>query len=166
MKRGDPLARRTRLRSKTRTRIAGHTDTAEIKERIQALLRAIVIARDCGCILRDVRHCNGLPGIPGVVLQADRLITRANSATYADTRLVVCVCRPCHAWKSCGSNRQKAQYDALARTLLPPDRVALWDRCEQESWCPHRTFMSDWRLAEVVLKQEVATLGSVVTRSP
>ena len=134
---------------------AAQADTAEIKDRIQALLRAIVIARDGGCILRDVRHCNGLPNIPGVVLQADHLITRTNSATFADTRLVVCVCRPCHGWKSLGGNQRKAQYDALVRTLLPPDRVALWDRCEQDSWRPHRTFMSDWRLAEVVLKGEL-----------
>lgn len=102
--------------------------------------------------MRDVRRCNGLPGVPGVVLQADHLITRANSATFADVRLVVCVCRPCHAWKSLGSNRNKAQYDALMRTLLPADRVALWDRCEADSWRPHRTFSSDWKLAEVALK--------------
>ncbi len=153
-----PLRRRTPLRSKNHICVAGHSDTAEIKERIQALLRAIVIARDKGCILRDVRHCNGLPDIPGVVLQADHLITRANSATFADTRLVVCVCRPCHAWKSLGSNQRKAEYDALVRTLLPADRVALWDRCEQDSWRPHRTFMSDWTLAEVVLEREFARL--------
>ncbi len=155
MKRGGPLPRHTPLRAKTRIRVAGHSDTAEIKERIQALLRAIVIARDGGCILRDVRRCNGLPDIPGVVLQADHLITRANSATFADTRLVVCVCRSCHAWKSCGSNQRKAEYDAVVRTLLPQDRVALWDRCEQDSWHPQRTFMSDWMLAEVALKHEL-----------
>jgi len=155
MKRAAALSRKTPLRSKTRIRVAGHSDTAEIKERIQALLRAIVIARDGGCILRNVRHCNGLPGIPGIVLQADHLITRANSATFADTRLLVCVCRSCHAWKSLGGNQRKAEYDALVRTILPPDRVALWDRCEQDSWRPHRTFMSDWRLAEVALAREL-----------
>jgi hypothetical protein len=49
------------------------------------------------CILRNIRHCGGEPGftfledgvIGKVVLQADHLITRANSATYADSRLVV-----------------------------------------------------------------------------
>jgi len=48
-----------------------------------------------------------LPGIEGVVLLADHLITRANSATFADSRLVVCVCKSCHAFKSLGSNRHK-----------------------------------------------------------
>jgi len=148
---------------RTPLRVVGHSDTADVKKRIQALLRAIVIVRDGGCILRNVRHCNGLPDIPGVVLQADHLITRANSATFADTRLVVCVCRSCHGWKSLGSNRNKAQYDALVRTLLPADRVALWDRCEQDSWRPHRTYMSDWRLAEVVLARELYLLPARLT---
>lgn len=77
-------------------------------------------------------------------------------ATYADPRLVVCVCRPCHAWKSLGSNLRKAQYDALVRALLPADRVSLWDRCEADSWRPARTGAYDWKLAEIALKHQVA----------
>jgi hypothetical protein len=130
------LKRFTPLRSK------GISIVATIKDSIQAWLRAIVIKRDGGCILRNVRYCNGLPDIPGVVLQADHLVTRSNSATFADSRLVVCLCRPCHAWKSLGGNQRKAQYDALVRTLLPADRVELWDRCEKDSWRPVRTRMT------------------------
>lgn len=150
--------RRTPLKTKTPIRVAGHSDTAEIKQRIQGWLRDIVIIRDGGCILRNVRYCNGLPNTQGVVLQADHLITRANSATFADSRLVVCVCQSCHGWKSIGSNRNKAQYDALVRTLLPAERVKLWDAAEQDSWRPHRTFMSDWKLIEVALESELRSL--------
>jgi len=138
--------------------VVGHSDTAEIKREIQAVAREIVIKRDGGCILRDKRWCNGVPGL--AVLQADHLITRANSATYADTRLIVCVCQPCHAWKSLGGNRAKAQYDALVKTLLPPDRVALWERAEADSWRPHRNYVADWKLELTVLRVELARYQS------
>jgi hypothetical protein len=146
--------RRTPIQRKTRLRIEGHSETDEIKRDIQEVARDIVIARDGGCILRDKRFCNGYPGEPGVVLQADHLITRGNSATYADTRLIVCVCRSCHGWKSIGSNRNKQQYDDLVKTVLPPERVKLWEACERDSWRAHRMYATDWKLALVVLKAE------------
>lgn len=130
----------------------GKSDTAKTKQRIQALLRSIVIARDGGCILRNIRHCTD------TVWQADHLITRANSATYGDSRLVVCVCRSCHAWKSLGSNMHKAEYDYLVSTLLPPDRVVLWDRCEKESWRPHPVRANDWLLVEAALTAGLSAL--------
>jgi hypothetical protein len=137
MKRGGFLRRRTPLASK------GKSDSALLKDRIQALLREIVIRRDGGCILRNVRNCNGTVG--NAVLQADHLITRSNSATFADYRLVVCVCRSCHGWKSLGSNLRKNQYDALVKEILPADRVALWEACEKDSWRPQRRDSSDWK---------------------
>ena len=131
-----------------RTRLKRKSDNpaAQAKDRIQALLRAIVIKRDKGCILRDVRITHD------EVLQADHLITRANSATYADYRLVVCLCRSCHGWK----HWHHKEYDALVKTLLPKDRTDLWDRCERDSWKPKRTSASDWLLEEAALKQQLA----------
>lgn len=158
MKRTAFKGRTTPLRTKTRIRIVGHSDTATTKRNIQALLRQIVMIRDKGCILRNARHCGGTLDTAGVVIQADHLISRANSATYGDSRLVVCVCKGCHAWKSLGSNRNKGQYDALVKTILPAERVALWERCEEESWRPSRVGASDWRLTELVLTAELAAL--------
>lgn len=129
------------------------SETTKIKDDIQAYARAIVIARDGGCILRRYRFCGDN------VLQADHLITRANSATYADTRLIVCVCRSCHAWKSLGSNRNKAQYDDLVKRIISPERVSLWERCERDSWRPVRTGLYDWKLQLAALKQEHAAYG-------
>jgi hypothetical protein len=140
-----------------RTQLAkkGTSDTTIIKQDIQDTARAIVILRDGGCLLRGIRHCGGTLG--QAVLQADHLITRGNSATYADTRLIVCLCRSCHGWKSLGSNLRKKEYDELVRSILPPDRVELWDRCERDSWRPKRTDLYDWRIALVVLGQELAS---------
>ncbi len=150
MKRSGFLKRRTPLASK------GKSDTAKLKNEIQSLVRELVIARDGGCILRhstDVSGCNGFTKTEPrrLILQADHLITRSNSATYADTRLIVCVCQGHHGWKKW----HQKEYETVVRELLSPDRVALWDRCEQESWRPRRTGAYDWRLTIAALKQEL-----------
>lgn len=172
MKRGGYIQKKTPLKSTTGfasttngfkgrsrlNRINTKSPSAIAKENIQGLLRQIVILRDKGCILRNHRYCAGMMDMPDVVLQADHLITRANSATYADSRLVVCVCRSCHGWKSLGGNARKAQYDALVRKILSKDRVELWDRAERDSWRPHRKYATDWRLELVALQHELREL--------
>lgn len=131
-------------------KIQGHETTKDLKKDIQALVREIVIKRDGGCILRKIRHCGGEIGQS--VLQADHLITRANSATYADTRLIVCLCRPCH-----GGYKQwhKEVYDDLVRSILSKERVKLWDKCQKESWKPQKM---DWRLEKLALIRELKKL--------
>lgn len=131
-------------------RKVGTSDTAKTKVRIQALVREIVILRDKGCILRFKRPCGGEVG--KAVLQADHLVTRANSATYGDTRLIVCLCRPCH-----GGFKQwhKPEYDALVRTILSKERVALWDLAQADI---HRPQKMDWLLVEIALKSELLSL--------
>jgi hypothetical protein len=145
------------IQRKTPIARRGKSETSKCKARIQALLRQIVMKRDGGCILRDKRHCGAILGATGHVFQADHLITRSNSATYADPRLVVCVCKSCHGWKSLGSNLRKKQYDELVRSILPPDRVALWDKAENESW---RATKVDWTLEELALQQVWKSMNS------
>lgn len=119
--------RKVSLRSKKSLKLPNHESSADLKKDIQALLRKIVILRDGTCILRKYRYCED------PVLQADHLITRSNSATYADSRLVVCLCRSCH-----GGYKQwnKEKYDSMVRTILPKERVQLWDRCSKDLWRP------------------------------
>ena len=147
---------------RTKLRVSGHSTTTELKTEIQALLRQLVMKRDGGCVLRDIRMCGGELGVEGVVLQADHLISRSHSATFADSRLVVCVCRSCHGWKSLGSNLRKQQYDALVKTILPAKRVTLWEKCEADSWKPVRTGAYDWKLAIAGLKQELCDAGVII----
>ena len=109
-----------------------------------------MIARDGGCVLRNINYrdfpdCNGYTKAGVLVLQAEHLIERSNSATYADPRLVVCICKAHHKWKH-STNANKSQYDAAVRTVLTPERVTLWDACEKDSWRPVRTSASDWAL--------------------
>lgn len=135
---------------RTRLNARGKGEVSVLKEQIQALLRSIVIARDGGCILRHIRHCS-----EDAVLQADHLITRSNSATYADHRLVVCVCKPCHYWKSVAGNLRKEEYDELVRGLLDRERVDLWDKCKFKSWQPVSKRAYDWQMEIVALKQQL-----------
>ena len=149
------LQRHTPLKRSKPLAARGKSDTALIKEEIQCELRRIVIARDGGCVLRDaydVPSCGGYAKDGHIILQADHLITRANSATYADPRLVVTVCKAHHGWKSLGSNRNKAQYDAAVRKVLSEDRLKLWDACERDSWRPARVYSSDWAKELAYLK--------------
>lgn len=130
---------------RSKIKLVGHSTTTELKKEIQALVRSIVIERDGGCILKKYRRCED------EVLQADHLITRANSATFADTRLIVCICRSCHGWK----HWHKEEYDDLVKSILPKERVELWDKCQRDSWRPKRTGASDWKLQIISLKNEL-----------
>jgi hypothetical protein len=105
--------------------LKGVSETADIKRAIQNTVRDIVILRDGGCIMRESPHapaCNGYRNDGELVLQADHLITRTNSATYADTRLIVCVCKGHHGWKKW----HVKEYDSLVSTLMSPERLTLW----------------------------------------
>lgn len=156
---------------RSKLNVVGHSSIADQKKEIQALLRQIVMIRDGGCILRnllkdrnapwaavDLPPCNGYNKNGELIYQADHLITRGNSATFADPRLVVCVCKGHHGWKSVGNNLRKDMYDAILRAILPKKTVDLWNRCEKDSWraTPKRTY--DWKLAILALKQELLKL--------
>lgn len=150
MKRNKPLKR-------TRLKVVGDNSTAVLKARIQALVRLICAYRDGGCVLRNLRHCGGEAVvdkreiISDNVIQADHLITRANSATFADTRLIVCLCKNCHAWK----HWHEKEYEKLVRTTLSSERKRLWNRCEEDRQA-HRTWKPDWNLAITLLERELA----------
>jgi hypothetical protein len=141
---------------RVRLRLQSHSETAEIKREIQAVAREIVIIRDGGCVLRHVRRCGGEPGF--AVLQADHLVTRSNSATYADTRLIVCICKSCHQWKSTGTNQDKAVYDVMVKRTLSRSRARHWEQAEADKYRPHRMGTYDWVLELTALKSELAAL--------
>lgn len=134
--------------------------SAQDKKHIQEYLRQIVIARDKGCVLRDpllqvknqLPSCNGYTNDGELILQAEHLIERSNSATFADTRFVVCICKGHHGWKHFKTSNQEC-YEAVIRTIISPERVTLWDRCKATSWKPMKP---NWKLELAALKQELA----------
>ena len=137
-------------------RIRADNDTNRVKDSIQDLVRQIVIARDGGCIL-DGQYggsptCSGYAKDGHLILQADHLITRANAATYFDTRLIVCVCKGHHGWKKWN----EARYNEIVRTLISSERAALWDKANAARYQPHRKYTYDWQCELAALKQELA----------
>lgn len=103
-------------------------------------------------MLRFIRRCGGEIG--QAVIQADHLITRSNSATYGDTRLIVCLCQPCH-----GGFKQwhKPEYDALVKTVISKERIALWGLAQLDAG-RHQGIKMDWKLVELALIKELADL--------
>lgn len=151
-----PLKRGTSQMKRTKIRVVGQSTTSDLKKDIQATLREIVMLRDKKCILHGLR-CDHEVGMEGIVWQAEHLIERSNSETYADSRLVVLVCRNCHGWKHFKKSNHD-QYDRWVKSRLPKERVVLWEKCEQDQWRPKRTGAYDWKMALVVLKQELSKL--------
>lgn len=139
---GKPL-RQTKLRK------IGQSSTAKLKREIQALLRLLVIARDKRCIMSPhILHDQNQ------ILQADHLITRSNNATYADSRLVVCICKDCHDWKS-GSKEAKEEYDKIVKRLISSERSQLWEKMEAEQ---HKVCIKgdyEWKQEIEKLKKEL-----------
>ena len=100
--------KRSYLKRKTKLRVAGVSDTAELKREIQAILRDIVIKRDKGCIMRFYPHtgaCGAYTKAGNLILQAEHLIARNNTKTFGDTRNVICLCQRHHIyWKPTNSS--------------------------------------------------------------
>lgn len=143
---------------RTKLNVVGHSTTAELKKEIQSLVREIVIKRDGGCIFRKEKGhvCSGYaPKAGHLVLQADHLMSRGNSGTFADTRLIVCVCQGIHGWKSVGSNLRKKEYDERVRKLISKERVELWDEWEAKRFSSFKMGAHDWKMEIVNLKSEL-----------
>lgn len=123
--------------------------------------------RDGGCIFKKEQGhiCTGFAPKSGhLVLQADHLLSRSNSATYADTRLIVCVCQGIHGWKSVGSNLRKAEYDKRVKQLLASEIVSLWERCETERFTSSRKGAYDWKLEIAALNKQLKDMSVMDVR--
>jgi len=88
------IAPRTLKTALKRTKLAKKSKAprAVLKDDIQALLRKLVIARDKGCVLRDVRGippCSGYTNNGELILQAEHLVTRSSTNYFGDPRNVV-----------------------------------------------------------------------------
>lgn len=95
--------KRAWLRRKSPLKAKSNNFTAQYKDRIQALLREIVIGHDGGCILRhypEAGACGGYRKEGELILQAEHLNTRERNISYGDMRNIVCLCRHHHGqWK-------------------------------------------------------------------
>jgi hypothetical protein len=141
--------KRTALRRKS------NSPTSECTERIQALLRAIAIARDGGCVLRhyvEAGACGGYRNDGELILQAEHLNTRERNISYGDMRNIVCLCRHHHGqWKP----QYSALYWSLIRRHIGEQRWAWLERVIADN----RSYpmgIHEWLIVEIALKAEMA----------
>jgi hypothetical protein len=149
MNRNTPLRRKTPLKRTSKLNIESDADSAVVKKRIQALLRETAILRDGGCVLRwypEAGECGGYRKDGQFILQAEHLVTRSSSATYADMRNIVCLCvhhhghfKPQHSYlywvlieRHIGPTNwawfKRAEADKKALSLLPVRLEGIRDR--------------------------------------
>lgn len=136
-----PFKRSQKPLRRTKLRLAGVSDTSTLKREIQALLRQIVIRRDGGCLLRGKGSCTE-------ILQAEHLITRANSRTYADTRNAVCLCTYHHLFF-------KKQYSQIYWEWIEEkigEKRWNWYKLARDD---RSYFKPDWKLAHIALTEEL-----------
>lgn len=141
---------------RTKLRVAGASSTSELKREIQAVLRAIVMARDGGCILRthgneitpQYRECGGYRNDGEIILQAEHLHTRSDARSFSDSRLVVCLCQRHHIYYK---PQHSDEYYRIIRKHIGEERSKLLDRVQQD-YSPHK---ADLKLELLALKMEL-----------
>jgi hypothetical protein len=135
----------------------GKSEVSLCKQRIQDLLRAIVIKRDGTCFLArypQAGACGGWTKTGELILQADHIISRERSATYADTRNVVCVCKNHHLyWKK----RNPHAYSTFVNDFIGPERAEWIAKAEADNKIYHFV-LHDWLKLEAALRQELANM--------
>ena len=152
MKRGKPLRRSLLQKISTDT-------TPETKHRIQALLRALAIRRDGGCILRhysEAGSCGGYRNDGELILQAEHLVTRSNGISYGDMRNIVCLCSHHHGHFKPQHGRL---YWELVERHVGPKRWEWFKRVEEahRNHRANRMGLWEWQKIEYALKQELST---------
>lgn len=159
MKRGGFLPRDTPLKKKSTS------ESAVAKDNIQALLRAIVIIVDGGCVLRhysEAGPCSGWRQDGELILQAEHLVTRGNSVSYGDLRNIVCLCRDHHL--SFKPTYGRIYWELIER-YVGPERWAWIKRVEAEERAhkPYRFTAYEWQKIEMYLRSLLSKLQRETT---
>lgn len=143
-----------------RSRLKKESDspTAVIKRDIQARLRDGAILRDGGCVLRhfpEAGECFDRRKDGELILQAEHLITRANSATYADLRNIVCLCRGHHLKFK---KQHSYLYWKLIERQIGPDRWKWFKLAEADK---RKINKPDWKLSLLAIEQDIKNLKKI-----
>lgn len=135
----------------------GKSDVAKTKVRLQKILRETVILRDEGCVLEEypeANECGGYTQDGILILQAEHLITRANTISFADIRNIVCLCVYHHrTWKP----QHSMLYWELIEEIIGEERWK-WIKEVEADKKPHPMGLDGWIKLEMALTQELKQL--------
>lgn len=158
MKRGGFLKRYTQIKRTGKLKARGDTDTNDVKDSIQSLVREVALIRDGGCVFREhadeMGACGGYRNDGELVLQFDHLNTRARNVSFSDVRLGVIACKRHHIFFK---PQYGHVYERVVREVIGPERCALLDRVRADQK-PYRYTLSDWKREESALRSELASL--------
>lgn len=140
---------------KTSLNKKGKSPTTKAKNRIQAALRRKAIARDGGCVMRHYQSqlphqyldCGPYRTDGEIVLQAEHLVTRADSRSYADMDNIVCLCMRHHFYFK---KQHGAIYWHIIRQHIGEER---WEKVQawEADRSPHRVYLKEWeQIAEAL----------------
>lgn len=141
----------TKPLKRTKLRVAGTSTTAELKKDIQALLREIALKIYGTCVLSkypETGACGSYTRAGNLILQAEHLNSRSNTATFGDMRNIVLLCQRHHIyWKP--QNSQK--YWELIEKVIGKERWDWYLRAKEDK----RPYKVDLKLIKIALEQEL-----------
>ncbi len=136
---------------RTKLRVVGHSSSSELKAEIQALLRKSAIKRDKTCVLADYPEtgaCGSHTKSGNLILQAEHLNSRSNTATFGDMRNIVLLCQRHHIyWKPQNSEL----YWKLIKEIIGKERWAWYQRAKED----RRAYKIDLQLVKLGLEQDL-----------
>lgn len=143
MKRSGFLKRRTPLKKQS------DSSVSKLKRDIQAKLRQRAIERDGSCVIGQYQHwlpfqyqeCGPHRNDGELILQAEHLVGRANSASYADMDNIILLCMRHHFFFK---KQHGALYWELVRKHIGEARWAKVQQYELDHF-PHHFVKQDWK---------------------
>ena len=136
---------------RTKLRLAGHSTTTELKQEIQSLLRELAIKTYGTCVLSkypEAGECGCFNKNGELILQAEHLNSRSNTATFGDTRNIILLCKRHHIfWKP----QNGALYWELIRKIIGEERYTWYQKARDDK----RAYKIDLKLVLLDLKQQL-----------
>ncbi len=142
--------KRSRLKKK------GSSKVSVIKDKIQGALRAKAFERDKTCVIGQnlhmvplvYRECGPFRNDGEMILQAEHLVGRANSASYADMDNIVLICQRHHFYFK---KQHPLRYAEIIKKHIGPER---WQKVQdyEQNMKPTHMVLADWkkRLDELI----------------
>lgn len=130
----------------------------QCKDRIQSVLREIAIKTYGKCVLSKYREtgvCGPRRKDGQIIVQAEHLVSRARSVSYADMRNIVLLCKRHHGyWKTQNSRR----YWEIIEEIIGPERWK-WIKKVEADQRGYNFQLYDWEKLEIGLRDELKKLN-------
>lgn len=136
---------------RARLRVKGHSETADLRDQAQGLLRAIAIQRDKKCVLSnypETGKCGPHKKNGELILQYDHLNSRVHARSFSDSRLGILVCQRHHIFYK---RQYPFEYERCAIDAIGKERAKLLYRVRED----RTAYKTDLKLEVLALEKEL-----------